>query len=162
MPERDTNSLPLMRPEDRGLAVLSHLSTVVPVWALVANALLYFLCREGSRAAGFHARQGITFQLLFLMAVIPMLFLYLLSDLLGVILESLAPTLAGSVQIGTDHFATAMLTLTATAYGICCCIGVIQALRGRFFVYPLAGKRIFEDYIRTIREQAGGAEGKTG
>ena len=57
MPDKEKIQIPPMRPEERGIAALSHLSTLVPLWALVANAVLYFLYRESSRAVCFHARQ---------------------------------------------------------------------------------------------------------
>jgi len=141
-----------MRPEERGLSALSHLSTIVPLWALVGNAVLYFLYRQSSRVVCFHARQGINFQLLFLVCVIPLIFLYLLSPLVEVLLGS-GSALTAQVCRGIRFAADAGIGLTAAAYTVCCLIGIYQALRGRIFVYPLAGKQVYRQFLRHVRIQ---------
>ena len=152
MPNREKHVIPPMRPEERGLSALSHLSTIVPLWALVGNAVLYFLYRQSSRVVCFHARQGINFQLLFLVCVIPLIFLYLLSPLVEVLLGS-GSALTVQVCRGIRFVADAGIWLTAAAYAACCLIGIFQALRGRIFVYPLAGKQVYRQFLRRLRKQ---------
>ena len=64
--------LPPMLSDERAMSILCHLSTLVPIWALASNALIYFTYRESSRAICFHARQGIHFHLLLLIVSVPM------------------------------------------------------------------------------------------
>jgi uncharacterized Tic20 family protein len=148
--------LPKMRTEERGLAVLSHIATMIPIWALVVNAVLYFQYREKSRAVCFHARQGINFQLLFLVILIPLFSLYFLSSLTGVVLTPLMEEESvRAICLRLDQFASLVLAGLFLAYLSCCGIGIVQALRGFVFVYPVAGKQVFQRYVR---EALGGSE----
>jgi len=153
MPNREKLLIPPMRPDERGLSALSHLSTIVPLWALVGNAVLYFLYRQSSRVVCFHARQGINFQLLFLVCVIPLIFLYyLVPPLVRALLGSdsaLALQVCDVIRLVADWG----IGLTAAAYAACCLIGIFQALRGRIFVYPLAGKQVYRQFLRHVRIQ---------
>lgn len=145
--------LPPMRADERGIAVLCHLSTMVPLWTLVANGLLYFLHRESSRVICFHARQGINFQILFLVCVIPLFLLYLLSDLVGILLSgSSAQALVGGIIVQTANVA---IGITAAAYAACCIAGIVQALRGRVFVYPLVGRQLYRHFVRSFQREDG-------
>lgn len=162
MLERDGHGIPVMRPEDRGVALLCHFFTMVPLWALVANGLLYFHYRESSRAICFHARQGINFQILFLAVSIPLLSAYLLSDLMGIVLAPLlAEPLVIRICLLLDQFISLTLVLLAAGYILCCLIGFIQALKGRVFPYPFVGKRAFQRYIRIMTQGAAATETAT-
>ncbi|MFP4580078.1 MAG: DUF4870 domain-containing protein [Candidatus Sumerlaeia bacterium] len=149
--EEEIPALPPMHTDERGLAVLSHISTMVPIWALVVNAILYFQCRERSRAVCFHARQGINFQLLFLLVVIPLFFIYFLSSLAEIVMRPLVGMHA-AVRLGLliDQLASLCLVGVFLAYITCCLIGIIQALRGIIFVYPIAGKKVFRRHLDEV------------
>ena len=134
-----------LRAEERVIAALAHFSTLVPLWALVANALLLFTYRESSRAICFHARQGIQFQVLFLMLSVPVLLMRLLEKLLR---------LAHVGPLVTEHLGeVAMWALGAiyAVYAACCLAGIVQALRGRFFLYPLAGRPLYRQMTGSAR-----------
>ncbi|HBF35638.1 TPA: hypothetical protein DDW35_13835 [Candidatus Sumerlaeota bacterium] len=127
----------LMPPGERGVVALCHLSTVIPVWALAVDALIYFLYRETSRAICFHARQGIHFQFLFLLCVIPLSFLYLLNHILREVLATLLTiTVADRIFGWMEQGINATLTVLFIAYAAFCITGFFQALRGRVFLYP--------------------------
>lgn len=128
---------PTLRAEERVIAALAHFSTLVPLWALIANALLLFTYRESSRAICFHARQGIQFQVLFLMLSVPVLLMRLLERLLA---------LTHAPQLLTEHLWQAAMWALGIVYGVyaaCCLLGIVQALRGRFFLYPLVGRPLY-------------------
>lgn len=142
---------PPMRTEERWISGLCHLSTLVPLWALIANGMLYFYYREVSRTICFHARQGISFQLLFLLCVIPFFFVLLLSNLLGLALSPfLSPEAVDWVTLFVRYATYAPLAILSALYGLTCLVGIVQAIRGKVFPYPLVGKRLFENYVRVI------------
>ena len=45
----------------------------------------------------------------------------------------------------------ALIALFA-AYAAICLYGAASALRGRFFVYPIAGRRLYQNYLRSMNE----------
>lgn len=130
-------SRPALRAEERVIVASAHFSTLVPLWAIAANALLLFAYRESSRAICFHARQGIQFQVLFLMLSVPILLMPLLQALLT--LTHVTPRI-------TEHLDAARWWALGAAYAFyaaCCLTGIVQALRGRFFMYPLVGRPLY-------------------
>ena len=138
----------LMRPYERWGALLSHVWSIVPVWAIVANALLYFAYRESSRIVCFHARQGILFQLLFLMAAI----VKCVADFLARLAAVIGPWPA--LPEATDRWGTRSLAAILALYAGVCLFGAVQALRGRVFVYPLVGARLYRSYLRARQVMA--------
>jgi uncharacterized Tic20 family protein len=126
-----------MRPDERGMAALCHLFTMLPVWALVANALIHFMYRESSRVVCFHARQGIHFNLLLLLLAVPVFLLGPVVKLLGV-----AGIHASTVNL-IPAIGTWLLIGVYGLYAACCLIGVCAALVGRTWVYPLVGKAVW-------------------
>jgi uncharacterized Tic20 family protein len=136
---------PELRAEERVIAALAHFSALVPLWALVANALLLFTYRESSRAICFHARQGIQFQVLFLILSVPVLLMPLLKRLL---------TLTHVPQFLTAHLDQAAGWTLGIVYGLYaafCLLGIVQALRGRFFMYPLVGRPLYRQMADAAR-----------
>jgi len=61
--------------------------------------------------------------------------------------------LTAQVCRGIRFVADAGIGLTAAAYAASCLIGIYQALRGRIFVYPLAGKQVYRQFLRHVRIQ---------
>jgi uncharacterized Tic20 family protein len=103
----------------------------VPLWAVPANALLFFLFRQSSRTVCFHARQGIHYHFLFLVVAVPFLLLIPLENLL---------ILAGISQQVAHKLPTLAFLLLGLLYGVYatfCLVGAVQALRGRGYAYPL-------------------------
>jgi uncharacterized Tic20 family protein len=124
--------LPPLLPEERVVAALCHLSTLVPLWAVPANALLYFLFRQSSRTICFHARQGIHYHFLFLLVAVPFLLMIPLENLL---------ILAGVPQNVAHNLPTvafALLGILYLVYAAFCLVGAIQALQGKSYAYPLS------------------------
>lgn len=130
----------LMRPDEKGVVVLCHLITIVPLWALVANALLLFLYRQSSRAVCFHATQGIHFQILLLMVSVPVFLLLPLEKLLKV--AQVSPALAGALPAVAEYVLTGLLVV----YAFFCLVGAFQALRGKVFKYPLVGRSVYRSF----------------
>jgi uncharacterized Tic20 family protein len=126
----------LMPLGERGVTALCHLSTIIPVWALAVDAFIYFMYRETSRVICFHARQGIHFQFLFLLCVIPLSFLYLLNLILREVLLTLTPDWAVPIYGWLEQGINFTLGMLFIAYAAFCLMGFFQALRGRAFVYP--------------------------
>jgi uncharacterized Tic20 family protein len=121
----------VLLPEERVVTALCHLSTLVPLWAVPANALLFFLFRQSSRTVCFHARQGIHYHFLFLVVAVPFLLLIPLENLL---------ILAGISQQVAHKLPTLAFLLLGLLYGVYatfCLVGAVQALRGRGYAYPL-------------------------
>ncbi|HUT23888.1 MAG TPA: DUF4870 domain-containing protein [Sumerlaeia bacterium] len=134
---------PVMWRGDRWLAALSHASTAAPLWALAANALLFFAYGEKSRVVCLHARQGIRFQILFLLAAGAKFLADALSVPVAVVSGS--DSLRGAV----DRAGRWVLAALFAVYVLCCLVGVVQSLRGRVFIYPfVGGKKLYEEYIR--------------
>lgn len=142
MPDAMQSVPPSMRPYERWGSVLSHLWTIIPLWAIVANALIYFVYRESSRVVCFHARQGIVFQLVFLLFVVAKLVIDLFAKPLGVI----GPL--ASVPGYIDRAGQIFLLVLFIAYAMVCLVGAAYALRGRIFAYPLIGQALYKGFLR--------------
>jgi len=138
---RGTPAVVLMRPYERWGAAVSHLSTIVPLWAIVANALIYFAYSQKSRVVCLHARQGINFQLMFLLVFIAKC----MTDLFARLLAAVDPL--GAFPVHVRSAGTHLLSGVFVLYAAVCVIGAVQALRGRIFVYPLAGGRLYRNYL---------------
>ena len=123
--------LPPLLPDERVVTALCHLSTLVPLWAVPANAFLFFLFRQSSRTICFHARQGIHYHFLFLVVAVPFLLMIPLENLL--ILAGVPPSAAHKLPT----LAFGLLGILYLVYAAFCLVGVVQALRGRSYAYPL-------------------------
>lgn len=130
-----------MRREERAVVFLSHVSTMVPVWALVANGLLHFYYREISRAICFQARQGIHLQVMFLLLSVPISLALPLKKLL--LLANVPNKFADYIPTGAWY----LLLIVYGIYVLLCLIGAILAVRGKIFCYPLVGRTLFHNYI---------------
>lgn len=137
--------LPRMLPEERTASLLCHLSTAIPLWALVSNAAIYFLYREKSRAVCFHARQGINFQVLLLAIVV----VKRLADMLARILAIVARRIAVSELV--EQVGDSVLLSVFIVYVSFCLIGAIQAVRGRVLPYPFVSASALREYVRATR-----------
>ena len=136
MPPQAKPPISLLQPSERGVALFSHVSTLIPLWGILLNALLYFIYREKSRSVCLQALQGIHFSVILLCAI----------GAKGVI-----DLFAGLVHPLTDSDAFEQNVERITTYGlgglyvlfaVCCLIGAWHALRGRILAYPLVGKRV--------------------
>ncbi len=128
---RPPRELPPLLPDERVVAALCHLSTLVPLWAVPANALLFFLFRQSSRTICFHARQGIHYHFLFLVVAVPFLLMIPLENLL--ILAGIPQSMAHKLPT----MAFALLGILYLVYAAFCLVGVVQALQGKSYAYPL-------------------------
>lgn len=135
-----------LRPYERGAAALCHLSTIVPFWALIANGVLYFTYRESSRIVCLHARQGINFQIMFLLAWIAKAIVDMFARLVAQV--GVPDMLVRIIETTGDYALLAVFLI----YAAICLYGALQALRGRIFIYPIAGRRLYENYLRTANE----------
>lgn len=130
-PRPPARELPALLPDERVVTALCHLSTLVPLWAVPANAFLFFLFRQSSRTICFHARQGIHYHFLFLVVAVPFLLMIPLENLL--ILAGVPQSAAHKLPI----LAFGLLGILYLVYAAFCLVGVVQALRGRSYAYPL-------------------------
>ena len=132
----------LIYPNERRMAAISHLMNIVPLWGLIANALIFFAWRERSRSVCFHARQGINLQILLLLLVTVKMLADILSKFVAVALEqSIIPIYAKSAG---DVF----LTIAYFIYAGFCFYGVFKAISGKFFLYPYIGPKLLNGYVR--------------
>ena len=145
MSEPDPQPAPLMLPEERAAAIVCHLSTAIPLWAFVSNAVIYFLYREKSRAVCFHAGQGIHFQVLLLSVVVARRLSDMLARIAGILLRRVA-VYGTAVEIGD-----AVVTAVFIVYVAFCLVGVIQAWRGRILAYPFVSRRLLRRYLASVR-----------
>ncbi|MFW6286324.1 MAG: DUF4870 domain-containing protein [Candidatus Sumerlaeota bacterium] len=134
-----------VRADERPPVVICHLAALVPLWALAANAVLYFVYRESSRMVCFHARQCLHFHMLLMATAVP-LFLVEAGEKMLRLLRVPEDWLGNLPLVGQ--------TLLFGVYGAYCCVcllGALQALRGRVFVYPLVGRALYNNYILAPR-----------
>ncbi len=138
-----------MLPYERWAAVLSHLWTIIPLWAFAANGIIYYVYRETSRVVCFHARQGIVFQLAFLLAVVAKMIIDLLVQPLGVISGM------QSWPESVDSVGWIVIYAIFGVYTLLCLYGAYQALRGRIFAYPVFGRALYKSFLQAQGKEGG-------
>lgn len=138
---------PRLLPAERLPLALSHLATALPVWGLVANALLLFGYRESSRSILFQARQALQLQVVFL-ALATLVFL---AQLVFVLLATAGlPAALMQVLITLGWWLLCTAAAGQAALGLW---GLGRVLGAQFFVYPVVG----EEARRLYREELRGA-----
>jgi uncharacterized Tic20 family protein len=138
------SDIPPMLSNERSVAVLCHLSTIVPIWGIVVNAILLFGFRERSRVVCLHARQGIGYQVVLLLLAIA----WILGEIfLGIL--SVAGT-GGDILERTQSYIWIAVICVYGAYSAICLTGAVQAFRGRIFAYPFIGTRIYAQYAERL------------
>ncbi len=130
-----------IRADERPPAFICHLSSIVPLWALAANAILYFIYHESSRIVCFHARQSMHFHLLLMVIAVPLF------------LVDAAEKVLRLVQVPQYWLGNPTIVSKTLLFGVfgmyctICLIGAVQALRGRIFIYPVIGRKLYENYV---------------
>jgi uncharacterized Tic20 family protein len=130
-----------IRADERPPVFICHLASVVPLWALVANAVLYFIYHESSRIVCFHARQSMHFHILLMIVSVPLF------------LVDAAEKVLRLVRVPQDWLGEPSMVSKTLLFGVfgmyctVCLVGAIQALRGRIFIYPIVGRKLYENYV---------------
>jgi uncharacterized Tic20 family protein len=126
-----------MKDEERGYVLLTHLFAAIPLWGILFNGILWISFQEKSRRVVFHAQQGIFFQVAFLAMLLVGLVVFLFTQLVGVLNDSLASL----IRSGNWLIITAVFIL----YEITCLYAIWNVIQGKDFEYPFIGTKLKEN-----------------
>ena len=126
-----------MNKEERGYLLLAHLFAAIPLWGIVFNGILWLSFKEKSRRVVFHAHQGIFFQVVFLATLLIGLIVFLFTQLISVINQSLASLISAGNWI--------VIIVIWIAYEFTCLYAMWNILQGRDFEYPFIGAKLREE-----------------
>lgn len=126
-----------MKDEERGYILLTHLFAAIPLWGILFNGILWLSFQEKNKKVVFRAHQGIFFQVTFLAMLLVGLVVYLFTQLVGVINESLASVIrSGNWMI---------ITIIFIMYEVTCLYAIWNVIQGKDFEYPFIGKKLREN-----------------
>ncbi|MGM0366483.1 MAG: DUF4870 domain-containing protein [Actinomycetota bacterium] len=127
--------------EEKLLALLSHLSILIPNIGILTPIIIWVTHKEKSRFVKFHALQAIFFQLIFL--ILMMLFIFI-----GIILMLIAIpwSASSSAEPGTLFFVSMAFMFLYfplwLIFGIYAVVAAVKSFKGRTFRYAIIGKII--------------------
>lgn len=135
--------LTVLREEERPWGALTHVFAAVPLWGMLLNFGLWLHFRERSRLMLFHVQQALVFQMLALLLAFP----WFLLQLLGRVVQSLAPRL-GQFLLNTN---SVLAMAVITVYVLVCLWGAIRVWATGRFYYPFIGQGIYRGALNKTR-----------
>jgi len=127
--------------EEKLMALLSHLSILIPNIGILAPIIIWVTHKDKSRFVKFNALQAIFFQLIFL--VLMMLFMFV-----GIILMLIAIpwSTSSSSEPGTLFFLSMLFMFLYfplwLIFGIYAVVASVKSFKGRIFKYAIIGRII--------------------
>jgi uncharacterized protein len=125
--------------DERGNIFLAHLFTIIPLWGILFNGIMWVSFKDRSRKIVFHAHQCIFFQVVFLAAIIVGLIFNLLVKLISAINGTIG-ALLGFVN-------SSIISLIIIIYFGSCLYAMWSILQGHDFEYPFIGSKLRENSI---------------
>ena len=123
-----------IHPRDREMVALTYLLAIIPLFGILAAAVIALVYQERSRTVVFHTKQAIAAQAAMLLVFVVICFFSLFAVLVGV----LSPRL----KIVLLDFDTIVFYLTGIVYLLWCLYMVWMSLSGNHIELPLIGPRL--------------------
>ena len=124
----------MLHPREREIVALTYLLAIVPLFGILAAAIVALAYQERSRTVVFHAKQAIVGQAFLLLVFVVICMFGVFAVLVGV----LSPTL----REGFFFFNKIVFFAVGIAYLVWCFYFAWVSLDGRDVDYPLIGARL--------------------